>query len=119
MDLALHGEVLNRDRLAERLAELGHGPVLEQITVPQVLLHAPFAHAAASFDEALGGLTAFLRGLHLRDLRRDLAGAEERLGRDMTPSNWEVVLTLRRLIEEEEATAEQRDLFEAVPGLAR
>jgi DNA primase len=110
---------LHRDRLIERLTLEGHGEVLALVDRPEVLLHAPFARAAASFDDALGGLAAFLRGLHLRDLRRDLAQAEERLGHDMTPENWEVVQTLRRLIEEEEATAEQRDLFEVVPGLPR
>jgi DNA primase len=109
---------LHRDRLVERLTVEGHREALPLVDRPEVLLHAPFARAAASFDEALGGLSAFLRGLHLRDLRRDLAQAEERLGRDMTPENWELVQTLRRLIEEEEAAAEQRDLFEAVPGLA-
>ncbi len=119
MDLALHQEVLHRDRLTARLIELGHEATCAEITAPQVLKHAPFARADAAFDEALGGLTAFLGGLHLRDLRRDLAHAEERLGQDMTAENWEVVQTLRRLIEEEEAAAEQRDLFETVPGLSR
>jgi DNA primase len=110
---------LHPDRLIERLAVDGHGEVLGLVDRPDVMLHAPFARTGASFDEALGGLSAFLRGLHVRDLRRDLAQAEERLGQAMTPENWEVVQTLRRLIEEEEAAAEQSDLFETVPGLPR
>jgi DNA primase len=109
---------LHRDRLVERLTVEGHGEALLLVDRPEVMLHAPFARAAASFDEALGGLTAFLRGLHLRDLRRDLEDARARLAADLSPENLQLCEALAQMVADEEAAAEQRDLFETVPGLS-
>lgn len=117
--IVAHDGAIHRDRLIERLTADGHGPTLAVLERPEYHLHAPFAREGAAFDDALAGLMAFLRGLHLRNLRRDLERARERHAADLSPQSLMLVEALARMIAEEEAEAEQRDLYETGPAVQR
>ena len=114
-----HEGPIHRDRLIERLEASGHGAALALLDRPELQLHAPFARPGAVFDDALAGLTAFLRGLHLRALRRDLEAARARHAAEFSPETLMLVEALARMIAEEEAEAELQDLFATAPGITR
>ncbi len=111
-DLGAHVADISAQSVAETLVARGHGETIAELNAPDMFVHARFARAAASADEAAQGWKAYFRGLYLRRLGSELEEAKAAWAREPSDDNLRRVEELGRMLAAESEQAAQSDLFE-------